>query len=98
MDTTLSSKMISAFGKSGTTGILRVSRFGKIEDYNACAEQELWFVVQVETAEALEKLEEIDTIDSVFIGPPILSASMRHPGKNRPSRFGQVHRGGVRAV
>lgn len=70
-------------GIRGVAGITRASRFGKVGDYNACAEQELCVVVQVETAEALEQLEEIATVegvDGVFIGPADLSASMGHPG------------------
>lgn len=71
-------------GIRGMAGIMRASRFGKVDDYNACAEQELCLIVQVETAEAIEKLEEIATVegvDGVFIGPADLSASMGYPGK-----------------
>ena len=71
-------------GVRGFTGLARSSRFGRVRDYHARAEEELCLLVQVETAEALGNLEAIaavDGIDGIFIGPADLAASMGHLGK-----------------
>ena len=71
-------------GVRGVAGMTRASRFGKIPNYTARAQEELCLIVQVETVSALEQLEEIasvDGVDGVFIGPSDLSTSMGYPGQ-----------------
>ncbi|MEC5396688.1 HpcH/HpaI aldolase/citrate lyase family protein [Uliginosibacterium sp. H1] len=66
-------------GTRGFTGLSRASRFGRIKDYHARAQDEICVLVQVETAEALDNLEAIaavEGVDGVFIGPGDLSAAM----------------------
>lgn len=66
-------------GMRGMAGMTRATRYGKVADYYARAEQELCLIVQVESLAAIDKLEEIatvDGVDGVFIGPADLSASM----------------------
>ncbi len=70
-------------GMRGFTGLSRASRFGRVKNYFARAEQELCLIVQVETGEALGNLEAIagvDGVDAIFIGPGDLSASLGHLG------------------
>jgi len=70
-------------GVRGVAGMTRASRYGRIPDYVARAEEDLCLVVQVETRDALDRLEEIatvDGVDAVFIGPADLAASLGHPG------------------
>ncbi len=70
-------------GMRGFTGLSRASRFGRVKNYFARAEQELCLIVQVETGEALGNLEAIagvDGVDAIFIGPGDLSASLGYLG------------------
>lgn len=72
-------------GVRGMAGLTRASRFGKVDAYATCAEEELCLVVQVETAAALDRLEEIasvEGVDGVFIGPADLAASLGYPGNS----------------
>ena len=75
-------------GTRGMAGMTRATRYGQVEDYYNCAQDELCLIVQVETAGALEQLEAIattDGVDGVFIGPADLSASMGLRGQlNHP--------------
>jgi len=60
-------------------GLARVSRFGRIADYTANADDEICLLVQVENVAGLENLDAIaavDGVDGVFIGPADLAASM----------------------
>lgn len=70
-------------GKRGVgASIARASRWGRVSDYMAKAEEELCLLVQVESREALDNLDAIiavEGVDGVFIGPADLSASMGHP-------------------
>ncbi len=70
-------------GKRGVgASIARASRWGRVPDYMAHAEEDICLLVQVESREALNNLDEIiavDGVDGVFIGPADLSASMGHP-------------------
>jgi 4-hydroxy-2-oxoheptanedioate aldolase len=71
-------------GIRGVAGLTRASRFGRVTDYAARAEQELCLILQVETALALSRIEEIaavEGVDGLFIGPADLAASMGHPGQ-----------------
>jgi len=70
-------------GKRGVgASIARASRWGRVSDYMAKAEEELCLLVQVESREALDNLDAIiavEGVDGVFIGPADLSASMGYP-------------------
>jgi 4-hydroxy-2-oxoheptanedioate aldolase len=68
-------------GVRGFASASRASRYGRIKDYYARAEEEICVLVQVETRHALGNLETIaavDGVDGVFIGPGDLSADMGH--------------------
>lgn len=75
-------------GVRGVAGTMRASRFGRVKDYLALAEEELCLLVQIETREALDRLEEIASVEGVhgvFIGPNDLAASLGHLGdQNHP--------------
>jgi 4-hydroxy-2-oxoheptanedioate aldolase len=67
----------------GVAGVTRASRYGRVKDYAARADQELCLLVQVETAQSLDNLEKIagvDGVDGVFIGPADLAAGLGHLG------------------
>lgn len=71
----------------GTRGVgsalARASRWNRIDDYLAKADEEICLLVQVETVTGLQNLDAIaavDGVDGVFIGPADLSASMGHRG------------------
>lgn len=62
--------------------IARASRWSRVPNYMAQAEENLCLLVQVESRKALENLDEIidvEGVDGVFIGPADLSASLGHP-------------------
>jgi len=62
----------------------RASRWGRVPDYLATADQGLCVVVQVESRAGLEALEDIvavDGVDGVFLGPADLAASLGHLGR-----------------
>ena len=70
-------------GVRGFASASRASRFGRVRDYYAHAEEEICVLVQVETPEALGNIEAIcgvEGVDGVFIGPGDLSATMGHLG------------------
>jgi 4-hydroxy-2-oxoheptanedioate aldolase len=70
-------------GVRGVATASRASRFGRIKDYFACAEEEMCVVVQLESRAALTNLEAIaavDGVDGLFIGPSDLSADLGHLG------------------
>jgi 4-hydroxy-2-oxoheptanedioate aldolase len=70
-------------GIRGVAGTTRATRFGRVKDYFARAEDELCLLVQVESRQALDQLEAIaavDGVDAVFIGPNDLAASLGHVG------------------
>jgi len=67
-------------------GLARVSRFGRITDYTANADDEICLLVQVENVTGLHNLDAIaavDGVDGVFIGPADLAASMGLRGQPR---------------
>lgn len=71
-------------GIRGVSGLTRATRFGRVANYAALAEEELCLLVQVETVAALKRLEEIaavEGVDGVFIGPADLAASMGYAGQ-----------------
>ena len=68
-------------GVRGFAGTTRASRYGRVANYHARAEEEICVLVQVETRVALSNLEAIarvEGVDGVFIGPGDLSADMGH--------------------
>ena len=70
-------------GVRGFASASRSSRFGRVKDYHARAEEEICVLVQIETRQGLDNLEAIasvDGVDGVFIGPGDLSASLGHVG------------------
>ncbi len=71
-------------GVRGVTGSGRASRYGRVADYLARADEELCVLVQAETRIALDNIESIATVpgvDGVFIGPSDLAASLGHIGQ-----------------
>ena len=70
-------------GIRGVATASRASRFGRIKDYFAHADEELCVIVQIETRQALDNLEAIagvEGVDGLFIGPSDLSADLGHLG------------------
>lgn len=71
-------------GVRGFAMATRASRFGRIKDYHARAEDEMCVLVQVESQVALANLEDIATVegvDGVFIGPGDLSTDLGYIGQ-----------------
>lgn len=69
-------------GRGVGASIARASRWSRVPNYMAQAEENLCLLVQVESRTALENLDEIidvEGVDGVFIGPADLSASLGHP-------------------
>jgi 4-hydroxy-2-oxoheptanedioate aldolase len=66
----------------------RAARFGRVPDYHARCEAEIFVAVQIESRRALDNLEEIagvEGVDGVFIGPGDLSTSLGYLGQqNHP--------------
>jgi 4-hydroxy-2-oxoheptanedioate aldolase len=75
-------------GFRGYASQSRATRYGRIKEYHAAANQQICVLVQVETRRALENLEQIarvEGVDGVFIGPGDLSASLGYLGQpNHP--------------
>ncbi len=60
-------------------GVVRVSNYGREDDYQATANGQACLLVQVETKTALGNLEDIcsvDGVDGIFIGPADLASSL----------------------
>ncbi|WP_180899745.1 4-hydroxy-2-oxoheptanedioate aldolase [Martelella soudanensis] len=65
-------------------GLARASRFNRIPDYLASANEEVCLLLQIESRagiEALDDIAAIDGVDGVFIGPSDLAADMGYLGK-----------------
>lgn len=75
-------------GVRGFSQAPRAARFGRIPDYHARCEAEIFVAVQIESRRALDNLEEIagvEGVDGVFIGPGDLSTSLGFLGQqNHP--------------
>jgi 4-hydroxy-2-oxoheptanedioate aldolase len=70
-------------GARGFASASRASRFGRVKDYYAHAEEEICVLVQIETQQGLDNLEAIarvEGVDGVFIGPGDLSAALGYLG------------------
>ncbi|MCE4222910.1 HpcH/HpaI aldolase/citrate lyase family protein [Methylobacterium sp. C25] len=71
-------------GVRGFSQAPRAARFGRIPDYHARCEAEIFIAVQIESRRALDNLEEIaavEGVDGVFIGPGDLSTSLGFLGQ-----------------
>jgi len=71
-------------GTRGVAAMHRASRYARFLDYVTRANEELFLIVQIETAEAMGQCEEIaavEGVDAVFFGPGDLAASMGMPGQ-----------------
>lgn len=80
-------EMVAAvrYPPEGVRGVAtaRGSRWGRVENYWAQANNEMCVIVQIETIEGLEALDEIaavEGVDAVFIGPSDLGAALGHLG------------------
>lgn len=65
------------------SALARASRWNRIGDYLAHADEEICLLVQIESKAGLDALEEIaavEGVDGVFIGPADLSAALGHRG------------------
>ncbi|WP_264050699.1 HpcH/HpaI aldolase family protein [Methylobacterium flocculans] len=75
-------------GVRGFSQAPRAARFGRIPNYHARCEAEIFVAVQIESRRALDNLEEIagvEGVDGVFIGPGDLSTSLGFLGQqNHP--------------
>jgi len=84
-------------GVRGVAGTTRASRYGLVRDYANRAGDELFLIVQIETAAALAQLPKIAAVpgvDSIFIGPSDLAASMGHLGDfNHPDVQAKIKHG-----
>ena len=61
------------------SALARSSRWNRVDDYLAQANDSVSLTVQIESAEAVEQADEIlavDGVDAVFVGPADLSASL----------------------
>lgn len=72
-------------GKRGLgTSLARAAKWNRITDYIHRANDEICFIAQAETVEAMDNLDailKITEVDGVFIGPSDLAAGMGHPGE-----------------
>ncbi|MDP4005229.1 HpcH/HpaI aldolase/citrate lyase family protein [Methylobacterium sp. NEAU K] len=71
-------------GLRGFSQAPRAARFGRIPDYHARCEAELFVAVQIESRRALDNLEAIagvEGVDGLFIGPGDLSTSLGYLGQ-----------------
>lgn len=71
----------------------RASRWGRVTDYWAQADEEACLVVQIESRTGLDNLEAIavvDGVDAVFVGPSDLGASLGHLGRTSDARVVDV--------
>ena len=70
-------------GIRGFAASARSSRFGRVKDYYARAQEEICVLVQIESKRGMENLEAIAAVpgvDGVFIGPGDLSAAIGYLG------------------
>lgn len=70
-------------GKRGFAAVHRASMYGSDSEFVRKANEEIAFILQMETPEAIDNMEEIGAVEGVtgfFIGPGDLSAAMGHIG------------------
>jgi 4-hydroxy-2-oxoheptanedioate aldolase len=77
--------------------LARASRWGRVDDYSALANEQMCLLVQVETREGYENLDAIlavDGVDGVFFGAADLAASYGLLGEaNHPSIVAAIENG-----
>jgi 4-hydroxy-2-oxoheptanedioate aldolase len=87
-------------GIRGVSASSRASRYGRVKNYLARADEEICLIVQIETRTGLDNLEAIaatDGLDGVFIGPADLSASLGHLGQpQHPETQAALHDAALR--
>ncbi|QIZ77492.1 HpcH/HpaI aldolase family protein [Ferrimonas lipolytica] len=70
-------------GKRGFAAVHRASMYGSKADFVREANEEIAFILQMETPEAIDNMEAIGAVEGVtgfFIGPGDMSAAMGHIG------------------
>lgn len=87
-------------GVRGVAGGSRATRFGKVQNYYHQAADELFVILQVETASAIDEIEAIaavEGVDAIFVGPSDLAASMGHLGNyDHPDVQAKIQQAAVR--
>ncbi|WP_306603561.1 aldolase/citrate lyase family protein [Azonexus sp.] len=77
--------------------LARASRWGRIKDYSALANDQMCLLLQVETREGFENLESIlavEGVDGIFFGAADLAASYGHLGQsNHPHIVSMIEAG-----
>ena len=71
-------------GQRGFSQAPRAARFGRVANYHARCEEELFTIVQIESRTALDNIEEIaavEGVDALFVGPGDLSTSLGYLGQ-----------------
>lgn len=71
-------------GVRGFSQAPRAARFGRVANYHARCEAELFTIVQIESQKALDNIEEIaavEGVDALFVGPGDLSTSLGYLGQ-----------------
>lgn len=64
-------------------GLTRATRWDGVDNYLACAHEQLYLIVQVESRLGVANAAEIaavEGVDAVFVGPADLSIGLGHPG------------------
>lgn len=72
-------------GLRGVAGSTRAGNYTRYKDYMPRANDEIGFILQIESQEALDDLDAIcrvPGVDAVFIGPSDLAASLGHRGNS----------------
>lgn len=88
-------------GVRGVAGLTRATRFGRVENYAATANNELCLLLQIETQQSLNALEDIaavDGVDGIFIGPADLAASLGHAGNPGHPEVKQIIEDAIRRI
>jgi 4-hydroxy-2-oxoheptanedioate aldolase len=71
-------------GVRGFSQAPRAARFGRVANYHALCEEQIFVTVQIESQAALDNLEAIaavEGVDGVFVGPGDLSTSLGYIGR-----------------
>lgn len=68
------------YGIRGFSVAHRANRYGRVKNYHARADQEIFLALQIETELATRNakaIAEVDGVDAIFVGPGDLSADMQ---------------------
>ena len=82
-------------------GVARAARWGRVENYMACASEELCLLIQAESKTAIDNLDallEVEGVDGIFIGPADLSASLGYPDNAAHPEVQQVIEQSIRRI